>query len=219
MTSLDRSALARLHAREDAAFRHRTRQSAQLAARAERSLPNGVPMAWMRSLYGHGAVFATGGAGAFFTDADGNAYCDFNVCDLSMTMGYGPDAITRAVTEQVAKGAHFLLATEAAIDVAEELTTRCGLPFWQFTTTASAANTEVIRTARALTGRSRIVMFGGHYHGHIDETLAHDSNGRALPDQEGNLPGATDHTLIVPFNDLSALEAALAAGDVALVLT
>ncbi len=216
---IDRSRLAALAEAENAAFAARTPKSAAMRARAGAVLPNAVPMQWMTALYRTPAIYVAGGKGAYFTDIDGNTYCDFNVCDLSMTMGYGPAPIVEAVSKQVARGAHYLLATEAAVEVAENLAARCGLPFWQFTTTASAANIEVMRVARTLTGRQKIVVFDGHYHGHIDETLVYASNGQTVPGQLGLTPGATDHTVIVPFNDLPALAAALAGNDVALVLT
>jgi glutamate-1-semialdehyde 2,1-aminomutase len=216
---IDRTRLAALAKAENAAFAARTPKSTAMRQRAGASLPNAVPMQWMTALYRTPAIYVAGGKGAYFMDIDGNSYCDFNVCDLSMTMGYGPAPIVEAVSKQVASGAHFLLATEAAVEVAETLAARCGLPFWQFTTTASAANIEVMRVARALTGRQKIVVFGGHYHGHIDETLVDEENGETVPGQLGTTPGATEHTVIVPFNDLPALQAVLAGNDVALVLT
>jgi glutamate-1-semialdehyde aminotransferase len=99
------------------------------------------------------------------------------------------------------------------------LADRMGLPYWQYTLSASGSNTEVIRIARFMTKRPRIVIFGGHYHGHIEETLVRDDGGRSVPDTEGLSPASAAHTTILPFNDLQALERSLAIGDVALVLT
>lgn len=217
--SIDREKLARLRVREDADFLARTPESARLAARARQHLPNGVPMAWMAGLYRTPPIFMAGGSGPEFRDIDGNRYVDFNVSDLSMTMGFGPPAIVAAVNRQIAQGAHFLLPTEDAIVVAEDLAQRIGLPFWQFTLSASGANTEVIRVARHLTGRRKIAIFGGHYHGHIDETLVEEEDGRIVPDLLGLAPDAAAHTVILPFNDLHALEEALRSQDIALVLT
>ena len=217
--NIDRKKLARLRSREDADFTARTRKSAALAARARAHLPNGVPMAWMAGLYRTSPIIAASGSGPEFRDVDGNRYLDFNVSDLSMTMGFGPPAIVAAVTRQIALGAHFLLPTEDAIAVAEDLAERVGLPFWQFTLSASGANTEVIRVARHLTGRKKVAIFGGHYHGHIDETLVDDDNGKTVPDLLGLTADAASHTVILPFNDLHALEAALRSRDIALVLT
>jgi glutamate-1-semialdehyde aminotransferase len=93
------------------------------------------------------------------------------------------------------------------------------LPFWQYTLSASDSNTEVIRIARFITQRPKIVIFGGHYHGHIEETLVRDDHGRTVAETAGLSPGSAAYTIILPFNDLDALARVLAVGDVALVLT
>ena len=106
-----------------------------------------------------------------FTDVDGNEYVDFNLADTSMFTGYGIEAFARAVGERAAAGPQFLLPGEDAATVAEELARRFGLPHWQFTLSATQANTEAIRVARAMTGRTTVLMFDGKYHGHADELL------------------------------------------------
>jgi hypothetical protein len=136
-----------------------------------------------------------------------------------MTMGFGNEAIAAALTGQARRGTQFLLPGEDAIVVAELLAERVGLPYWQFTLSATGANTEVIRVSRFMTGRHKIVIFGGHYHGHLDETLVREDRGRSVPDTTGLPPGSAEHTIVVPFNDLAALERVLASGAVALVLT
>ena len=161
--SIDREALQRLRQSEDATFAARTKGSAELTARARAHMPGGVPMAWMKGLNRTPPLYISHGEGARFFDVDGNGYLDFNVCDLAMTMGFGPKPIVQAVSKQVAAGAHFLLATEAALEVAEELARRNGLPYWQFTLSASGANSEVMRIARFATGREKIIVFSGHY--------------------------------------------------------
>ena len=216
---IDRRRLAQLRAAEDAQFARRTPGSAALCARAARHLPNGVPMAWMSNLYRTPPLYVASGAGANFTDVDGNEYLDFNVCDLSMTIGFGNVAVASALARQARRGTHYLLPSEDAIVVAELLAARIGLPSWQFTLSASGANTEVIRVARFMTGRDRIVIFGGHYHGHIDETLVGVKDGQAFPEPLGLPTAAAAHTVVLPFNDLGALERTLAGGDTALVLT
>ena len=215
---IDRRRLADLRAAEDAAFAKRAPRSAALHARAQNHLPSGVPMAWMRGLYRTAPIFIDHGRGATFVDADGHEYLDFNVCDLSMTVGFGNEVVAEALARQARRGAQFLLPGEDAIVVAELLAERVGLPHWQFTLAATGANVEVIRIARFVTGRRKIVIFGGHYHGHLDDTLVREDQGHSLPDAPGLPPGSAAHTIIVPFNDLGELERALAAGDVALVL-
>ncbi len=215
----DRAVLAGFRGREERAFAARTRRSAALGLRAAAHLPGSVPMAWMAGLYPTVPLYAAEGAGSRFRDVDGNDYLDFNVGDLSMCAGFGPPAVVRAVSRQVAAGAHFLLPTEDAIWVAEELARRVGVPFWQMTLSATGANTEVLRLARLATGRERLVVFGGHYHGHLDEALVRLVDGALEPDGEGLPRSARAQTRVLPFNDLAALEAELAGGEVALVLT
>ncbi len=216
---IDRQRLAQLCAREDTAFARRTPRSAALRARAAAHLPNSVPMSWHSNLYPTPPIYAESGRGASFRDVDGNDYLDFNVCDLSMTIGFGNEIVATALAAQARRGTQFLLATEDALVVAERLAERTQHPYWQFTLSASGANTEVVRAARFLTKRSRIVIFGGHYHGHIDETLVRTEQGHTVADNPGLTPGAAAHTVLLPFNDIASLERTLAAGDVALVLT
>jgi glutamate-1-semialdehyde aminotransferase len=211
--------LAAMRAREDAAFHARIPTSQALLERGKLHMPQGVPMAWMAGLYRFHTIFIADGAGASFHDVDGNRYLDFNVCDLAMTMGYGPAPIVKATAEQMAKGAHFLLATEDAIMVAEDLAARTGMSFWQFTVSASSANTEVLRIARHMTGRHKVLVFGGHYHGHIDETLVSPGETGSVPELLGLPAEVAARTVIVPFNDLAAAERILSKQDVALVLT
>ncbi len=200
-------------------FLERTVRSRAMHERAIAHMPHGVPMPWMAGLWRTPPIYIALGRGAYFTDVDGNSYLDFNLCDLSMTVGYGNERVARAADSQARRGAHYLAPTEEAIAVSEMLADRMGLPFWQYTLSASGANTEVIRIARFMTKRSRIVIFGGHYHGHIEETLVREDDGRSVADTAGLSPSSAAHTMIVPFNDLPALERTLAAGDVALVLT
>ena len=212
---LSEERLAAVLEREAAVFRSRTRKSAALRARARETMPHGVPMAWMAGFYGHPPIFVVGGQGGAFEDADGNHFVDFNLADLSNTIGYGANAVSKRLAAQAARGLQFLLPGEDAIAVAEELRRRTGLPFWQFTLSASGANTEVIRIARAFPGRDRIVVFEGKYHGHIDPTMADGDQ----PEAMGVSANATRDTVVIPFNDPDALEMALRDGDVALVMT
>jgi glutamate-1-semialdehyde 2,1-aminomutase len=218
-TAIDRDRLAAVRAREDDAFSARTRRSAELAGRARRSMPDGVPMAWMAGLYDHRPLFVAHGEGCRFTDVDGNSYVDFNQADLSASCGFAPPPVVDAIAHRAARGLQFLLPVEEAIDAAELLAERYGLPAWQFTLSASGANAEAIRLARHRTGRDLIVVFGGHYHGHIDDTLVAGDEHAVRPELSGVNPRATADTRIVPFNDLDTLERVLASGEVAAVIT
>ncbi len=217
---IDRRKLAEIKAREDAAFIEARPKSMELWARAKGSMPNGVPMSWHRTSYDHPPLWVVEGHGGHFRDVDGHDYADFNIADMSMFGGYGPEPVVEALAARAAAGGQFLLPTEESIWVAEELTRRYGLPMWQFTSSATHANTEAIRIARAATGRDKVLFFEGKYHGHFDEVLVEsDERGRLMP-EEGGLPtNVTERTKLVPWNDPEALAAALAPGDVAIVIT
>ena len=216
---INRDKLTLVRRQEDAEFLRRTGKSATLRERARAHMPNGVPMTWMTGLYRTPPIYIDHGDGATFTDIDGNEFLDFNVCDLSMTIGFGNEIIADAVARQARRGVHFLLPGEDAVVVAELLAERVGRPYWQVTLSATGANIEVMRVARFITGRHKMVIFAGHYHGHLDETLVRDDGGRSVADTAGLPPGSAAHTIVVPFNDLAALERVLATREVALVLT
>ena len=208
-----------MQTRESARFAAARTRSAALLERARASMPRGVPMSWMESLYEYPPVFAATGSGSRFRDVDGHEYVDMYLGDLSGFCGHAPPPVVEAVGRRMAAGNHFLLPGEDAVVVAEHLAVRYRLPQWQFTLSATQANTEVIRIARQLTGREVVLMFDGKYHGHGDATLVVLEDDRVVPEQQG-LPGSvTGQARLVQFNDVPALEAALAPRDVALVLT
>ncbi len=218
--TVDHALVRELKDAEDARFHAERPRSAELWARAWRVMPNGVPMSWHRGSYHHAPLWVADGRGARFTDVDGFTYSDFNIADMSMFCGYAPEPVVRAVSNRMARGNQFLLPTEDAIVVAEELTRRYALPMWQFTLSASQANSEAIRVARVVTGRDKVLLFDGKYHGHFDEALVELAPDGSLRAEERGLPvGSEAHTVVVPFNDADALAAALAGGGIALVLT
>ena len=157
--------------RESKAFASRTPRSAEWLVQARTLMPNGVPMAWMAALQRHPPVVAVRGAGSRFWDLDGNEYLDFNVADQSMAAGFASAPIVAAIARQAALGNHFLLPTAEAMEVCRLLTEQFGLPQWQFTLSASGANTDALRLARVATGRSAVLIFDGKYHGHVDQIL------------------------------------------------
>jgi glutamate-1-semialdehyde 2,1-aminomutase len=214
----DPARVRELKGREDARFRETHARSIGLIERGRSSMPNGVPMQWFFSSYSHPAMFVADGSGAQFRDVDGNEYVDFNIADMSMFCGYAPEPVVRAVADRVARGSQFLLPSEDSIVVAEELARRWSLPTWQFTLSASQANVEVIRIARVVTGRPKVLLFEGKYHGHFDQALVELEDGRVVPEELGLPVDVTEQTVVVPFNDVAALERALSAGDVAVIL-
>jgi glutamate-1-semialdehyde 2,1-aminomutase len=215
---LDRARIGELYAKELARFREGRPRSLAMIERARAHMPNGTPMAWMAYHDGQ-LVYIDHGQGPGFTDLDGFTYTDFNASDMAMFCGHAHPAIVAAVQAQAARSTQFLLPTPASVEVAEELARRYPVPQWQFTLSATQANTEAIRLARAVTGRDVIVLFQGHYHGHFEEGLVDLGNGRPSAVQRGLSKGITGRVRIAQFNDPGLLRAALAAGDVALVLT
>ncbi len=101
----------------------------------------------------------------------------------------------------------------------ETLSERFGLPFWQYTLSASTANTEAMRLARSYTGKEKVLLFDGKYHGHIDATLVALNNGVNIVEGAGLPSRCTDTADIVQFNDLNATESALKNGNIACIMT
>jgi glutamate-1-semialdehyde 2,1-aminomutase len=196
-------------------------KSGQAHIAAKKVMHEGVPMSWMAKWPGAYPVYVAHAKGAHFTDIDGNAYIDFCLGDTGSMTGHSPDATVKAICEQAARGITAMLPTEDATVVSAELSGRFGLPLWQFTVTATDANRHVIRYCRMITGRSKIIVIDRCYHGSVDETFATlDSNGNTVM-REGNIGAPVDlavTTRVVEFNDLAAMEAALAHGDVAAIL-
>ena len=195
--------------------------SRRLADRAAEAFPGGVPLHWMRDWATPFPLFMAEAKGAELVDADGHRYTDFCLGDTGSMFGHSPEPVVRAVTDQIARGVTAMLPTEDGVAAAEALASRFGLPFWQVTTTATDANRFVLRWARAITGRSKILVFNGCYHGTVDETFVRLVDGRPVhrPGLLGQVIDLTENTRVVEFNDVAALEAALAPGDVACVLT
>lgn len=215
---IDPDRLEALEARENARFVAERPASTALLERARRTMPRGVPMSWMDDLYEHPPVFVDRGQGAYFTDVDGQTYLDMYLADMSAFCGHAPAPVVEAVRRRMTLGNQFLMPGEDALVVAEHLVQRYGLPKWQFTLSATQANTEVIRLARAATDREIVLMFDGKYHGHGDATLVVLDDGQVVPEEHGLPRSITGQARLIAFNDVAALEAALAPRDVALVL-
>jgi glutamate-1-semialdehyde 2,1-aminomutase len=218
LTGIDLARVRELEELENARFVAERPRSMALQEQARDSMPRGVPMAWMDDLYDHPPVWVSHGEGSRFTDIDGHTYLDMYVADMSAFCGHAPRPVVEAVAGRMTRGNQFLLPGEDAIAVAQHLADRYGLPKWQFTLSATQANTEVIRLARELTGRQVVLMFDGKYHGEADATLVVQEGGEVVPESRGLPPGIAAQARIVQFNDVAGLAAALAPRDVALVL-
>jgi len=178
-------------------------------------------MNWMAKWAGPFPVFVESAQGASFRDVDGNAYVDFCLGDTGAMAGHSPAPTVAAVEAQLSRGITHMLPTEDAAAVGEELTRRFGLPLWQFTLTATDANRFSLRLARLVTGRPKVVVHDHCYHGTVDEGFAWLTPEGRVEARRGNLGPAVDPALttkVVPFNDVEALERALAPRDVAVVM-
>ena len=220
--NISREKLWNQNIKEIESFEQTHKKSGELFHKAEGSLLQGVPMNWMTKWAGSYPVFVANAKGAHFQDVDGNDYVDLCLGDTGSMIGHAPEAAVKAITEYVKQGTTFMLPTEDAIWNAEELSRRFGMKYWSFATSATDANRFVLRLAREITQRPKIIAYNWCYHGTVDETVAvlDLATGKTVA-KPGSLgpqcdPGIT--TKIIEWNDIPALEAALAEGDVACVL-
>jgi glutamate-1-semialdehyde 2,1-aminomutase len=218
---INRKRLGELRQNEEQRFVELHPRSAAMAVDARQHLLGGVPMAWMTRWPGTFPLFFDRAAGARFTDVDGIEYVDFCLGDTGAMTGHALPQVAEALHRQATRGITTMLPNADAAWVGGELSRRFGLPVWQMAMTATDANRFVLRFARHLTGRPKVLVFDWCYHGSVDETLVVlGRDGKAQP-RPGNIGPQIDPamtTVVVPFNDLPALEAALAKGDIACVL-
>src|SRR5262249_45403625 len=206
-----------LQKKEEQKFIAEHPRSAETYARAKNSLLGGVPMNWMKKWAGAFPIFVAHAKGAHFTDVDGREYVDLCLGDTAAMTGHSPDVVADAVARRVREGITLMLPTEDSLWVGEDLKRRFGLPYWQFTLTATDANRFSIRIAREITQRAKILVFHYCYHGTVDESFASLRGGAVVP-RRGNIGppvNPAETTRVVEFNDLNALEDALKRHDVA----
>ena len=165
-------------------------------------------MHWMRDWPTPFPIMVERAKGALLLDMDGNRLADFCLGDTGSMFGHSPPPVARAIRRQSARGLTYMLPSEDAAAVGSLLAQKFGLPQWQVATTASDANRFALRVARAVTGRRKILVFNGCYHGAVDETFVHLDNGRPANKRglAGEFRDLTEHTKIVEFNDIAALE-------------
>lgn len=218
--TIPEDAIARVTGRARDRFAAAHPKSKALAEQAKASLFGGVPMHWMADWPTPFPLFVAEANGARFRDVDGNAYVDFCLGDTGTMFGHSPAPVAAAIREQASRGYTTMLPGEDAVWVGQELARRFGLPFWQVAATATDANRYALRWARAVTGREKILVFDGCYHGTVEETMVRLKDGKTVP-RPGQVGGITDvarTTRVIEFNDLAALEQALGPGDIAAVL-
>ena len=202
-------------------FRTSHPRSAKAWQDGNRHFLYGGPSHWMRRWAGGFPVYAEEASGAHIRDIDGREYIDFCLGDTGGMCGHAPDAVTEAALRQLTRGTTMMLPTEDSLWVGAELSRRFGPKYWTLTTSATDANRAAIRIARMITGRRKVLVFSGCYHGGVEEAHVEIRDGR-VGLRNMIHPNGVDHeavTRIVEFNDAAALEAALAHDDVACVLT
>jgi glutamate-1-semialdehyde 2,1-aminomutase len=215
--------VATLSVREQAAFRDAHPASHAVWVDSQRHLLGGVPMTWMRKAAGGFPVVLAEAHGARLRDIDGHDYVDLCLGDTGAMAGHSPQPVVDAVRRrmEVLGGVTAMLPTEDGPWVAAELTRRFGVDRWSFTLSATDANRWIVRIARQLTRRPKVLVFSHCYHGSVDETFVVAGADGKTVSRDGNVGAPVDPALttrVVEFNDSDALARELANEDVACVL-
>lgn len=188
-----------------------TTQSEKLFERAKKVAPGGVHSP-VRGFRGVGGTprFIQSAKGAELLDVDGNRYIDFCMSWGPLMFGHQDEEVAEAVRAAMGRGWSYGTAEPYSLELAEFMTSQ--LPWLgkvRFVNSGTEAVMSALRVARAATGRSRIVKFDGCYHGHADSMLVRAGSGlaeMASPDSAGVSASVAGETLVVPLNDLAALE-------------
>jgi glutamate-1-semialdehyde 2,1-aminomutase len=214
VTDRDLARLDELIAGHEPRFLATQTRSAELVARAKRSLAGGVTSSWQISR--PQSIWISHGKGSKVYDADGNEYVDLHGGYGVMAAGHAHPKIVEAVSDRVGKGTHFAQPTEDAIVVAEDLARRFGLPLWRFANSGTEATMDAVHLMRAATGRWKIVKVEGTYHGHHDSVqvsvyqllpeLGPAERPNSVAASSGIPPEMVRLAKVVPFNDLEALQ-------------
>lgn len=180
-----------------------------------------VPMHWMKDWPMPFPMLVQKAKAAQITDLDGHKIDDFCLGDTGSMFGHSPKPVAKAIRKQAKRGLTYMLPTEAALMAGALLTERFGDFAWQIATTATDANRFALRVARAVTGRPKVLVFNGCYHGTVDDAMVELRGGKTATREGlvGQVADLTQTAVCAEFNDLASVEAALKTGDVAAILT
>ena len=188
-----------------------TTRSEQLFKKAVDLIPGGVNSP-VRAFGNVGMTprFIASANGVYLTDADGNKYLDYVGSWGPMILGHTREDVLEKVFEACKKGLSFGAATEAEVEMAELICSMVpSIEMVRMVNSGTEAVMSAIRAARGYTGRNKIIKFEGCYHGHSDALLVKAGSGvmtAGVPDSSGVPAGATEDTLLAPYNDLEAVE-------------
>ena len=186
-----------------------------LFARAQALIPGGVnsPVRAMRSVGLEEPLFMRRGEGALIEDVGGNRYIDWVLSWGPLLFGHADPETLAAVEEALRRGTTFGAPTEGEVDLAAEIVEAVpSIEMVRMTSSGTEAAMSSVRLARAVTGRDRLIKFSGNYHGHVDALLASAGSGLmtlGIPSTPGVPSGVAADTIVVPYNDIDAVTAAV----------
>jgi glutamate-1-semialdehyde 2,1-aminomutase len=217
--AIDRSKLEAFVARERATYAA-ARPLSAARADPDNGFFGGVPQHWMLDWATPFPMVIKNARGTTITDIDGNNLTDLCLGDTGAMFGHSPRPVADAIAARATAGLTTMLPSSDVAEVGSLLQEHFKLPFWQVTLSASDANRFALRAARAITGRTKVLVFDGCYHGAVDEAGVQLVDGltNAKPSLWGQAYDLADVTVCVPFNDFEAVEAALATGNIACVM-
>ena len=184
--------------------------------RAKRVIPGGVnsPVRAFRAV-GGSPLFVRSAQGATFIDLDGREYIDYVMSWGPLILGHAPASVVRAIQTAASRGTSYGMPTELETELAEMIVSMVpSIERVRFTSSGTEATLAALRLARGFTGRDKVVKFAGCYHGHGDSFLIAAGSGaltNGVPDSPGVTAGTARDTIVVPYNDLGAVHAAIAA--------